>query len=40
MDLLERYLRELHQIRATGAGVAETSYYATLNDLLSGVGTT
>ena len=35
---IEEYLKELHQIRSTGAAVAETSYYPALRDLLNAVG--
>lgn len=38
MSLLEAYLRELRDIRASGAGVAETSYYTPLANLLNEVG--
>jgi hypothetical protein len=38
MSLLETYLRELRDIRASGAGVAETSYYTPLANLLNEVG--
>jgi hypothetical protein len=37
---LETYLRELHDIRATGAGVKETSFYPALANLLNAVGQT
>jgi hypothetical protein len=35
---LETYLHELHDIRSTGGGVAETSYYTPLANLLNAVG--
>ncbi len=38
MTLLETYLRELRDIRSTGAGVEEESYYHPLATLLSEVG--
>ena len=38
MQLLETYLRELYEIRSTGAGVKETSYYPALSKLLNEVG--
>lgn len=38
--LLEEYLAELKGIRATGAGVAETSYYPALSNLFNAVGKT
>lgn len=38
MLLLETYLRELYEIRSTGAGVKETSYYPALSKLLNEVG--
>lgn len=38
LSLLEDYLRELRDIRASGAGVAETSYYTPLANLLNEVG--
>lgn len=37
---LERYLRDLHEIRSTGAGVKEASYYPSLANLLNAVGQT
>ncbi len=40
MHVLETYLRDLHEIRATGAGVKETSYYAPLAELLNEVSKT
>ncbi len=40
MHLLEAYLRDLHDIRSTGAGVKETSYYPPLANLLNAVGQT
>jgi hypothetical protein len=38
MDLLEEYLREMHEIRASGSAVKETSYYPALSNLLNGIG--
>ena len=38
MSHLESYLREVAEIRATHAGVPETSYYPALSSLLNGVG--
>jgi hypothetical protein len=38
MTPLETYLRELHEIRSTGAGVEEESYYHPLATLLNEVG--
>ena len=38
--MLEGYLSELGAIRATGAGVTETSYYPALSNLLNEVGKT
>lgn len=38
MNPLETYLRELRDIRSTGAGVPETSYYGPLANLLNEVG--
>jgi len=35
---LEKYLHHLHEIRATGAGVPEESYYGALETLLNTVG--
>ena len=40
MELLEAYIRELRLIRASGAGVPETSYYVPLAELLNAVGQT
>jgi len=40
MHLLETYLRDLHDIRATGAAVKETSFYPPLANLLNAVGQT
>lgn len=40
MNLLEKYLRELYDIRATGSAVKETSYYPALVGLLNEVGKT
>lgn len=38
MMLLETYLRELREIRSTGAGVEEESYYHPLAALLNQLG--
>ncbi len=38
MSVLEEYFRELRDIRSSGAGVAETSYYTPLSNLLNEVG--
>src|SRR5436190_21609521 len=38
MHPLHAYLRDLHEIRATGAGVKETSFYPPLANLLNAVG--
>jgi REP element-mobilizing transposase RayT len=38
MTPLESYLRDLHEIRSTGAGVKETSYYPALSNLLNEAG--
>ncbi len=38
MNLVETYLRELRDIRSTGAAARETSYYAALANLLNDVG--
>lgn len=35
MTPLETYLKELTEIRASGAGVKETSYYGLLTNLLN-----
>ena len=40
MNLLEEYLRELHEIRSSGSAVKETSYYPALSNLLNGIGKT
>ena len=40
MNLLEDYLRELHEIRSSGSAVKETSYYPALSNLLNGIGKT
>lgn len=37
---LRRYLRSVHEVRATGAGVPETSYYPAVSRLLQDVGAT
>ena len=38
MHPLQTYLRDLHDIRSTGAAVKETSYYTPLANLLNAVG--
>ena len=38
MDAFETYIRELHQIRASGEAVDETSYYGPLAGLLNEIG--
>ncbi len=38
MTPTETYLRELRDIRSTGAGVKETTYYPALSSLLNEVG--
>ena len=38
MTPLETYLKELHQIRSTGAAVAETSFYPALSSLFNEIG--
>ncbi|HTU19552.1 MAG TPA: hypothetical protein VMG10_15940 [Gemmataceae bacterium] len=38
MHPLQTYLRDLHDIRSTGAAVDETSYYPPLANLLNAVG--
>ena len=40
MHPLETYLRDLRDIRSTGAAVKETSYYPPLANLLNAVGQT
>lgn len=40
MNLLEQYLKELYEIRSTGGGVKETSYYPPLAALLNEIGKT
>ncbi len=40
MSPLEQYLQELRDIRATGAAVKETSYYAPLANFLNEIGST
>jgi hypothetical protein len=40
MHALETYLRDLSDIRSTGAAVKETSYYPPLANLLNTVGQT
>ena len=38
MDPVEVYLQEMHEIRSTGGGVEETSYYPALSNLLNTIG--
>src|SRR5438093_13481051 len=38
MNAVETYLRELREIRSTGAGVKETSFYPPLANLLNEIG--
>jgi len=38
MDPVERYLSDIGEIRATGAGTVETSYYPALSTLLNEIG--
>jgi len=40
MQPVETYLSALSNIRASGAGVAETSYYSPLEQLLTALGAT
>src|SRR5438093_6125957 len=40
MHPVELYLRDMAEIRASGAAVPETSYYAALSNLLNAVGAT
>jgi hypothetical protein len=40
MNLIENYLCEIREIRATRAGTVETAYYAALANLLDGTGKT
>ena len=40
MNPLETYLKELRDIRSTGANVAETSFYPALSTLLNEIGKT
>ena len=40
MTALETYLKDLRDIRATGAAVAETSFYPALSNLLNEIGKT
>lgn len=40
MNLLETYLKELSEIRSSGAAVKETSYYGPLANLLNEIGKT
>ena len=38
MDSLETDLKDLRDIRSTGAGVAETSFYPAISNLLNEIG--
>jgi hypothetical protein len=38
VQLIEAYFRSLHEIRQTGGGVKEESYYGSLENLLNGIG--
>jgi hypothetical protein len=40
MNVLEVYLREMHEIRSSGNAVKETSYYPAISNLLNSVGRT
>ena len=40
MNPLESYLKDLREIRSTGAAVAETSFYPVLSNLLNEIGKT
>ena len=40
MKPLEIYLKEVRDVRATGAAVAETSYYPALSNLFNEIGKT
>ena len=40
MNPLETYLKELSEIRASGAAVKETSYYGPMANLLNEIGKT
>ncbi|MBD0362469.1 MAG: hypothetical protein ICV55_06785 [Coleofasciculus sp. C3-bin4] len=40
MSAFETYIRDLQEIRATGAAVKETSYYGALEKLLNELGKT
>ena len=40
MNPLETYLKELSEIRASGAAVKETAYYGPLANLLNEIGKT
>jgi hypothetical protein len=40
MNLLETYLKELSEIRSSGAAVKETSYYGPMAALLNEIGRT
>src|SRR5262245_35937152 len=40
MNLLDKYLRELQDIRSTGSAAKETSYYPALVELLNEIGKT
>ena len=38
IQLVEEYLKDIRDIHQSGAGVKETSYYASLANLLNGIG--
>lgn len=38
VQLVEAYIRSLHEIHQTGAGVKEESYYGSLENLFNGIG--
>jgi hypothetical protein len=40
MHPVETFLKDIHEIRSTGAGVPEESYYGALESLLNEVGRT
>lgn len=40
MNPLETYLKELSQIRSSGAAIKEVSYYGKLENLLNEIGKT
>ena len=40
MNFVEEYLKEMHEIRASGNAVKETSYYPAISNLLNSIGKT